>query len=194
MFRHARSIILLFFIILSSPFSPAQEGMDENEQMKIWGDYMTPGPMHEMLAKSTGEWKTTSKFWLDPATEPMLTEGSAKTEMILGNRYQQTIHNGSVMGMPSEGIFLLGYDNAIEEFTSVWIDNLGTGTSVAKGTYDESTKILTMTGTMVDPFTKKEMNIKTVMKIVDDNHHLFEMYLDYKGQEFKSMEIEFVRN
>jgi len=194
MLKPALSFMLLFFIILISPFSLAQEGMDENEQMKIWMDYMTPGPMHEMMAKSIGEWKTTSKFWMNPAGEPMITEGTAKTEMILGGRYQKTVHNGVMMGMPSEGMYILGYDNVTNEFTSVWIDNLGTGTSVAKGTYDESIKILTMNGTMVDPFTKQEMNIKTVMKIVDDSHHLFEMYLNYEGQEFKSMEIEFVRN
>lgn len=189
--------VFLFLVFLVATFtsiiSLAQEAMDQNEQMKIWMEYMTPGTMHDMLAKSVGEWKTISKFWMDPAGEPMVTEGAAKTEMILGGRYQQTIHTGSVMGMPSEGIFLLGYDNAIDEFTSVWIDNLGTGTSVARGKYDENTNSLNMTGTMVDPMSKKEMKIRTVMKIIDDTHHIFEMYLSYDGEEFKSMEIEFAR-
>jgi hypothetical protein len=48
--------------------------------MKLWMDYMTPGPMHQMMAKSVGEWKTINKYWIDPAAEPMVTEGTATSE------------------------------------------------------------------------------------------------------------------
>jgi hypothetical protein len=92
-----------------------------------------------------------------------------------------------------EGMSLTGYDNASGEFTSIWIDNLGTGTAVAKGKYDEATGLLTMNGTMVDPMTKGEMQFTQVLKVLDDNHQVFEMYMNYNGQEFKSLEIEFIR-
>ena len=35
------------------------------------------------------------------------------------------------MGMPFNGLSLEGYDNAKKEFTSIWIDNMGTGTSIS---------------------------------------------------------------
>jgi hypothetical protein len=50
-----------------------------------------------------------------------------------------------------------------------------------------------MNGTMVDPMTKKEMDIREVLTFTDDDHQLFEMYIISNGEEFKSMEIEFVR-
>jgi hypothetical protein len=161
--------------------------------MQAWMEYMTPGPMHEMMAKSVGDWKTINKFWMDPSAEPMVTEGTGKTEMILGGRYQRSTHNSTMMGMETEGISLMGYDNATEEFTAIWIDNIGTGTSVAKGKYDETTNSITLKGTMVDPMSKQEMYIREVFKFLDADHYILEMYLINNEEEFKSMEIEFVR-
>jgi len=172
----------------------AQDAEDHQAaQMQVWTEYMTPGPMHEMLAKSVGDWKTISRFWMDPAGEPMETEGSGKTEMILGGRYQKSTHKSSMMGMETEGMFTMGYDNATQEFTATWIDNIGTGTAVARGRYDEITNSITLNGTMVDPMSKQEMNFREVYKFLDNDHHLLEMYIVYDGQEFKSMEIEFFR-
>ncbi len=70
----------------------------------------------------------------------MVTEGTGKTEMILGGRYQQSTHKSMMMGMPTEGISLMGYDNATDEFTAIWIDNIGTGTSVTKAKPDKTTR------------------------------------------------------
>jgi hypothetical protein len=193
MLKKTSAIFILLVILIPNKILIAQETDDQAAQMQIWMEYMTPGPMHEMLAKSVGDWNSISKFWMDPAGQPMLVEGTGKTEMILGGRYQQSTHKSMMMGMPTEGIFLMGYDNATEEFTAVWIDNIGTGTAVANGRYDESTNSISLNGTMVDPMSKQEMNFREVLKFLDNDHHQLEMYMEYNGQEFKSMEIEFTR-
>jgi len=187
--------VFLFSLLLifTTSFTLAQDEMSQNEQMNAWMEYMTPAAMHEMLAKSDGDWSTISRWWMDPASEPMESEGTAKFEMILGGRYQRSYHTGEVMGMPMEGINLLGYDNATEEFTSIWIDNMGTGTAVAKGKYDEDTQSIILNGSMIDPMTKKDMSFKQIFKRIDDNHQIVEMYMDFDGKEFKSMEVEMIR-
>ena len=194
MLKLISSFIIALILIIPFSSSFGQEEDAQAEQMKIWQNYMTPGPMHEMLAKSVGDWKTISKFWMDPAGDPMVVEGTGKTEMILGGRYQKMTSYSTMMGMETEGISTIGYDNATEEFTMTWIDNIGTGTAIAKGKYDESTNSIIMNGTMVDPMSKQEMNFKQIFKFMDDDHHLLEMFLDYNGKEFKSMEIEFTRS
>ena len=193
MLYKSRNVLIFLLSLSSNTFLFAQEAEDQAAQMQIWMDYMTPGPMHEMLAKSVGDWKTITRFWMDPAGEPTETEGTGKTEMILGGRYQKSTHKSSMMGMETEGIFIMGYDNATQEFTATWIDNIGTGTAVAKGRYNESTNSINLNGAMVDPMSKQEMNFREVLKFLDDDHQLLEMYVVYNGQEFKSMEIEFVR-
>jgi hypothetical protein len=193
MLYKSRNVLIFLLLLSSNTFLFAQEAEDQAAQMQIWMEYMTPGPMHEMLAKSVGDWKTITRFWMDPAGEPTETEGTGKTEMILGGRYQKSTHKSSMMGMETEGIFIMGYDNATQEFTATWIDNIGTGTAVAKGRYDESTNSINLNGAMVDPMSKQEMNFREVLKFLDDDHQLLEMYVVYNGQEFKSMEIEFIR-
>ena len=193
MLNKSRNVLIFLLLLSSNTFLFAQEDEDQAAQMQIWMEYMTPGPMHEMLAKSVGNWKTITRFWMDPAGEPTETEGTGKTEMILGGRYQKSTHKSSMMGMETEGLFIMGYDNATREFTATWMDNIGTGTAVAKGRYDESTNSINLNGAMVDPMSKQEMNFREVLKFLDDDHQLLEMYVVYNGQEFKSMEIEFIR-
>ena len=187
--------ILTTLFVLSIFLAPNLFSQDEDmaAQQQAWMDYMTPGPMHEMMAKTAGDWKTTIKFWMDPAGEPMVTEGTSKAEMILGGRYLKETSNSTVMGMPMEGMSITGYDNFTKEFTSIWIDNMGTGTTVAKGSYDKETKTITLHGSMVDPMTGKDTKYRQVLNIIDDNHHTFEMFVDHDGQEVKNMEVDYTR-
>ena len=194
MCKHFLMLSFLAFVLLISTPSIAQENEGEMvAEQQAWMEYMTPGPMHEMLMKASGEWKSVSKFWMDPSGEPMVSEGAVKFEMILGGRYMKSTHTGTMMGMPFEGIFLQGYDNATNEFTAIWIDNMGTGTSVAKGKYDEASKSIMYEGTMVDPMSKQELKYKQSVKFLDDNHHLVEMFMDNNGIEFKMMETDITR-
>ena len=193
MLKLTRIVFVLLLVISSNAFLLAQDTENQAAEMQAWKDYMTPGSMHNMLASQVGDWKTISRYWMDQSAEPMTYEGSAKTEMILGGRYQKTNHSAEVMGMPMEGISLMGFDNLTQEFTAIWIDNLGTGTAVAKGKFDEKSNSIIMNGAMVDPMAKGEVNFKEIMKIIDDDHWVFEMYLNYEGKDVKSMEIEFVR-
>lgn len=192
MLKHICLFTIAFSLfIISNVF--AQEGGEQSQEMQAWMEYMTPGPMHEMMAKTAGEWKVNTKYWMDPAGEPMETEGKANVEMILGGRYMKSTHTGKMMGMPFEGINLQGYDNATGEFTAIWIDNMGTGISVSKGKYDEATKSINFEGSMLDPMTKEDMSFRQVVKTIDDNHFMFEMYMNYNGQEFKSMVVDYSR-
>jgi len=193
MFRLQKSFLILLLLLGSINFLSAQQEDAQAEEMKAWTEYMTPGTMHEMMAKLTGDWKTVHKFWMDPAGEPMSSEGTAKTEMILGGRYQMSKFSGSVMGMLMEGLWMMGFDNVSQEFTAIWIDNMGTGTAIAKGKFDESNKTISMDGNMMDPISKTDMKFKQYLIMVDDNKYTLEMKLDINGQEFKSMEIEFTR-
>ena len=88
---------------------------------------------------------------------------------------------------------MMGFDNVSQEFTAIWIDNMGTGTAIAKGKFDESNKTISMDGNMMDPISKTDMKFKQYLIMVDDNKYTLEMKLDINGQEFKSMEIEFTR-
>lgn len=182
--------LLIFFI--GNSFAQNEE-MNQDEQMKIWMDYMTPGPMHEMMAKHTGTWKMVSKMWMDPNAEPMVSEGTVDAEMILGGRYLKMVAKFPMMGMQTEGWMLEAYDNGKKEFINVWIDNMGTGVAISNGKFDETAKSIIYHGKMYDPLTGKDTDFKSVSKMINDNEMIFEMYGEFDGKEIKMMEIYYTR-
>ena len=186
-------IMILISLLLTGSVIAQDEENDMATNQKAWMEYMTPGSMHEMMAKSVGEWKAKSTFWMTPDAEPMEMEGIATSEMIMGGRYLKTVHNGTMMGMPFEGMNLQGFDNATNKFTSVWFDNLGTGISVSTGIYEAKRNSIFFTGSMVDPVSGEDIMYKQIVKFIDDNHQVFEMYTQYEGKEYKSMEVDVTR-
>ena len=95
-----------------------------------------------------------------------------------------------MMGMDFEGISTLAYNNASGEYTSTWVDNMGTGMMIASGKYDEASKSTTFNGEMVDPMTKKIKEFRQVVTIIDNDTQKMESFENAPdGTEFKSMEI-----
>ena len=175
-------------------FSTLSFGQDEMDPgMKAWMDYMTPGETHKMLANSVGDWTAKITHWMMPGVEPTVSEGTSMVEMILGGRYQKEVNRGNMMGMEFEGISMVAFDNASKEFISTWIDNMGTGVMISKGKYNEETKKVEMKGTYVDPMTGNEEPFRQTLEVVDNDHHLFEMFMYYEGQEFKTLVVESTR-
>lgn len=179
--------VLINFLLLNTS-AQAQSGEE-----KAWAEYMTPGTVHQMIAKSDGEWSFDLTMWMKPDAPPTTSTGTTVNKMILGGRYQESVHKSTMMGMPFEGHGLLAYDNAKKIFQSSWVDNMGTGIMNMEGPWDEATKSITFTGKTVDPMTGKDMGVKEIFKMVDDNHHVMEMYMTNDGKEFKTMEIKFAR-
>ena len=167
--------------------------MDENAQ-KAWMAYMTPGDIHKMLAKFDGQWKESVTLWMAPNQPPVTSTATCTNTMIMGGRYQQSISKGDMMGMPFEGMSLLGYDNAEKTFIYTWIDNMGTGTMVMKGIWDGANKSINLSGSVVDPISGKEMPVREVFTVTDDNNQFLQMFAaGPDGKEFKNMEIKFTR-
>ncbi len=163
------------------------------DDMKAMMAYMTPGDVHQMMAKSAGTWTGAITFWMQPDAPPMNMTGESKVEMILGGRYLQEKNTGNMMGMPFEGIGTTGYDNAKKIFVNSWIDNMGTGMMYLEGTWDASSKSINFTGKEVDPASGKDMPVREVLQFIDDNTHVLTMYTTANGKEFKSMEIKYTR-
>ena len=162
----------------------------QDESMKKWMDYMTPGDMQKMLAKGVGTWKVKTSFWMAPGTEPVISEATAVSEMILGGRYLSTKMSGNMMGMPFEGTSTEGYDNAANVFMTTWIDNMGTGIMYMTGKWDEAAKTISYTGKTVDPMTGGLVDVRQVVTYNSDNSTKMEMYgPGPDGKEYKTMEV-----
>ncbi|MFS4431698.1 DUF1579 domain-containing protein [Chryseobacterium sp. S90] len=170
--------------------------VDSATAMKNWTEYATPGEMQKMLAKSDGNWNGETTMWMENGGKPMVSKSEATNKMMYGGRYQITNHKGNFMGMPFEGMSIVGYDNAKKKFVSTWIDNMGTGIMHSEGDWNASTKSVEFKGKMTDPSRPgKDCDFREVFTFVDDNNQKLEMYgPDSKtGKEYKTMEIKYTR-
>ncbi|MBB6332606.1 hypothetical protein HNP24_003598 [Chryseobacterium sediminis] len=180
----------------STAASSEWKPVDSATSMKNWMAYSTPGEMHKMLAKSDGTWTGETTMWMENGAKPMMSKSEATNKMMYGGRYQITNHKGDFMGMPFEGMSIVGYDNSKKKFVSTWIDNMGTGIMHSEGDWNASTKSVEFKGKMTDPSRPgKDCDFREVFTFVDDNNQKLEMYgPDSKtGKEYKTMEIKYTR-
>nr|WP_315247770.1 DUF1579 domain-containing protein [uncultured Flavobacterium sp.] len=169
--------------------SIAEKPLDSAAQMKAWMEYATPGSPHKMMADEAGTWNCDMTFWEEEGGKPEKASSTANIKMILGGRYQEANYQGTMMGQPFEGKSTLAYNNASKEYTTTFIDNMGTGMMVATGKYDDKTKSMELKGEMVSPINEKKTPYREVYTIVDATTRKMEMYDTKKGKEYKSMEI-----
>ena len=189
-----KKIIFLFSILTLVSFSVSSLKAQDQEMMKRWMEYSTPGDVHKQMAKTAGSWKYTSKMWMAPGQEPMVSDGTAIFESIYGGRYIQAKVTGSMMGMPFEGTAMSGYNNSTKKYFVTWIDNMGTGVMVLEGTRDAGTGVITYTGSMFDPMTGKNCTMRQTEKMDGDNKMIMEMYSTQEGgTEKKDMELVYTR-
>jgi len=175
--------------------SEAAVPMDSAAMMKAWQAYATPGEAHKVLAMDEGNWNEDVTMWMKPDDpKPTKTKMTATSKMVLGGRYQEMVHKGTMMGQPFEGHGTVAYNNASKKIESTWIDNMGTGMMYMSGAYDGTAKTMELKGEMVDPTTRKNKPCRETFTIIDDNTRKMEMFdITADGKEYKSMEIVMTR-
>jgi hypothetical protein len=151
-------------------------------------EYPQPGPEHEMLKATAGEWTCLCK--MSDGTE---SKGFSTSKMECGGLWLTSNFEGEFGGMKFQGKGLDSYDPAKKKFVAVWVDSMTTTPMILEGTYDEKSKTLTMTGEgkMPDGTLAKH---RLVTKFTDKDHHRFEMFMTLPdGKETSMMTIDYTR-
>jgi hypothetical protein len=192
-----KAILLLSLLLAPSAFAedkPKAGAMSQDDMMKAWVAFATPGAPHKALEMTVGSWDVKTKMWMAPGAPPQETSGTSENKMILGGRYLEQRYEGTMMGQPFSGIGVTGFDNYKKKFVSTWVDSMGTGIMSMAGTADETGKVITSWGTMDDPAEKRTMKAKTVVTIVDADHHTYESWHALAdGKMTKDLEITYTR-
>jgi hypothetical protein len=135
------------------------------------------GPEHKLLSGFVGAWKSKVHVLQDTAAAVQQdVEGNADGKLIMGGRFVQVMHSGLINGQPFEGMMILGFDNVINRYVSIWINNGGTAMIHFVGTYDAAKKQLTMSSHFSDPSSRRLTILKTVTTLVDANNWVYDEY------------------
>jgi len=161
------------------------------------------GPEHELLAKLAGEWTVQMKMWMAPDAPPLTPTATATNEMVLGGRFLQTHSSGEMKfggtSLPVESIGMMGFDRRGGVYTSVGFDTMGTYYVTSAGPRDPETGVITMSGSDHDKRTGVTQTYKFVMRIIDDDHYVIDLYftnfeMTHGQDEFHLVEMSYTRN
>ena len=174
---------------------------DMQKMMAQMMEFSKVNENHKLLGELAGTWNYTVKFWMAPGAPPQESKGTAVRKPMWDGRFytldvsgkmEMPGADGKMRSMDFKGHAMEGYDNVKKKFVGTWMDNMGTGFMTSEGTYDAATKTFTHNAEYEEtPGAKKQM--REVLKVIDKDHHTFEMYENQGGQEAKTMEIKYTR-
>jgi Protein of unknown function (DUF1579) len=166
--------------------------MSAEEMMAGMMKLSTPNEHHAELMTTVGSWSAKTSFVMDPAAPP--TEGPATMTVkeMLDGRYVMSHFKMDFMGQPFEGYSIMGYDNAHEEYISIWMDSMSTKITYMTGNKDEDGNMV-MLGTSTTPMGDNPMKIVTTKH---DNDHWTDKFYDMMpdGTWFNSGTIKYTRD
>jgi len=153
----------------------------------------TPGAKHEFFKNFVGDWKVTTKTWMDPNEEPMVSEGTSSGQILYGGRYLELTYRGQMMGEVFEGKQIVAYDNREQKYVGLWIDSASTAFQLTEGELDKAGKTLIEHAAWLDPMGKK-MKVRDQIRVISPTEFTFEMYVAKKGsKEFKTLENHYYK-
>jgi hypothetical protein len=145
------------------------------------------GPQHEKLGAMAGDWEYQFRFRMGPDAPWMESQGRSKVRKVLGGRYVLEETEMEMMGMPMQGMQLLGFDNLKQEYVSLWADTWSTWWVSSRGKERQDGKIET-SGTMVD--VAGERPFRMLIEHRPDGSTYSEMFDTIHGAgELKVMEM-----
>ncbi len=183
------AMCLSIAVVFADEMSAKDKAM-QDEMMKKWMAYATPGDPQKTMAGMVGTWDTEVKSFAPPSE----SKGTSTFTSIMDGRYIQETAEGNLMGMPFHGMGTYGYDNAMKKYVASWVDNMGTGIMTSWGTSDDAGKTINWSGKATDPMTGTEQSYRSVMHMMTADQYHFEMYgPGMDGKEMKMMEITYTR-
>lgn len=155
-----------------------------------------PGPMHAHLARFEGEWNVSGAWRMEADAEWTPFEAVATSELVMGGRYLTESFSSDFMGMSFEGRATLGYDNLRGEYTSIWIDNMSTGTMIGTGSANEDGTLITLSGEHSDVMSGEAHKwFQLRYTSVSENENTFETLTKTtpEGEAWVSMKLNYTR-
>ena len=130
-----------------------------------------PGPEHGILKKMAGTWTAEADFM------GMKETGTYERKLAMNGLWLLSEYEGKMMGTPFVGHEITGWDPMKKKYVSCWVDSASTSMSIMEGTWDPSSKSMTLTGASTDPMSGDEMAMINVTRMPDDDHMIFDMHM-----------------
>ena len=147
------------------------------EMMKKMKAVTSPNERHKELERFLGTWDVEAKMVM-PGMPPQASKCTAEIKWLIPGRWLGEELKGTLMGSPYHSFWIHGYDVYAKNYVTCGVNNMDTSMITLKGTVVDPTNKMVVQYGKLDEYTTGELNkpIKSVMKIVDKDHHTLEVY------------------
>lgn len=183
------AVAALTFSLASAQKNDADEMA---EMMKKAGRYMKPGENHEVLERFLGKWNTEATIFM-PGAKPEV--GTAEFSWLMPGLFLQARSHGSMMGMPMEGYYLIGYDNYKMSFVTTAVSSVETAMRHFEGDLTPDGKAIISYGTVDEYLTgEHDKMAKSMWRFLDADTIVHEVHdLPIGETNTKVFEVKYTR-
>ncbi|HEY3244656.1 MAG TPA: DUF1579 family protein [Phycisphaerae bacterium] len=165
--------------------------MDESQSMMP--PVLTPGSMHDVLAKMVGRWKAQTKAYHDPNSPPFESQGLEEGEWVLGGLGVAYRYESDMGPMKFQGFGFTTWNQMENCYQGYWFDNMSpAGPAGFKGHYDPDTRTMTSNMECMGP-SGYIIHQRLVDVWHDEDHRTFEIYRVRPEGEQLSLHIDYTR-
>jgi hypothetical protein len=156
-----------------------------------YSQFPQPTKEHEVLKHEVGNWIGKVKLWArGPAADPDISAGHEVIEMV-GGLWAVGKFEGKLLGQPFSGRSTFGYDPNTKKYVGFWVDSLSSTPMQMEGTYEATTKTMTISTTGMEP--NGDPNQGKMIVVYGDNEKKMKMFAIHDGVEIKVMEVTYTR-
>lgn len=141
---------------------------------------------HHFLAKLVGNWRGTSKLWLEPGKLADEAPVVATIQLLLEGRFALYLYQGSIEGESQHGMFTFGYNTTLEKFEASWVDSFHTGTAIMFCIGAEKENGFSVTGSYPDPTGGPDWEWRTEVQLIEDELIITAYNIAPEGEEAKA--------
>ncbi len=189
-------LLALFLVLVGAERAQAQErdrGTRQRDPQSAYEPRSEPGAGQEYLKKFVGDWDV-EKTFIPRSGQPVRATGRCQQTMIHDGKFLKSEFVFGRDGQKQTGTGIIGYDTSTKLFTSTWVDNRSTRTSLRRSREPFDGKQIVLYGVQLEGAAAPPRS-RTVSHLEDDGRKLIhqQFAIDRSGNERLVMQLVMTR-